>query len=371
MNKVDFARSLCYLRVPEALHRALYPQALSIVMYHGVVDRETRVRDWCFLDVRAFRKQMEYLKSRFQVLSLHEAVERLQAGEIHKPTAAITFDDGYQSTLDLAYPVLKELNLPATVFLCTDLVGSDETVWFCRLLEALTETRRTQICWRGKRFPLDSPAALSRAAAALQSCLKVLPPYDLTEAVDEISWELGYDPMRPICPHSPYRILDASSLERMSRQGLIEFGAHTASHVILSKLAEREKRAEIRRSIAAVKTLCGGDCRYFAYPNGSIDDYDESSIHYVREAGVRAAFTTIQRPNTTETPRFEMRRYGVGCDMSMAEYQFSVHHVKSLYHRWSFSARKGADLRKPETPMAPAGTPADYQHSASAVERYH
>ena len=43
-----------------------------------------------------------------------------------KPLAAVTFDDGYLDNFENAIPILKELNLPATFFVSTGLIGTDK-----------------------------------------------------------------------------------------------------------------------------------------------------------------------------------------------------------------------------------------------------
>src|SRR5512134_2690195 len=102
-------------------------------MYHAVLTSPLAVPDWCFLDAGVFREQLEYLARRFEVVSLHEAVRRLKNRMVTRPTAAITFDDGFQSVHDVAFPILKRMGLPATVFVATGLVGTDDTTWYCRL----------------------------------------------------------------------------------------------------------------------------------------------------------------------------------------------------------------------------------------------
>lgn len=60
---------------------------------------------------------MEYLKENFHVLSL-ENYENLPSGL----SVAITFDDGYEDNYLYAYPILKGLGLPATIFVTTGFV---------------------------------------------------------------------------------------------------------------------------------------------------------------------------------------------------------------------------------------------------------
>jgi peptidoglycan/xylan/chitin deacetylase (PgdA/CDA1 family) len=323
------------------LHGIAYQQTLAILMYHGVTLPEIPMRDWCFIDFSRFVQQMKYLKKYFDVLSISEALQALRRGAIQRPTAVLTFDDGYQNTFDLIVPVLKHLRLPATIFLCTDLVDSSETVWFCRLLEAFSETPRQSLDWKGRRIPLATASARIAAAGALQEELKRLSPLQLKDEMRELAMSLQYDIERPIERSSPFRILDSASIRSMAATGLIEFGAHTGSHAILSKLPLEEKRSEIARSVRAVGSLTGHGCDYFAYPNGTRNDYDVDSINCLREMEIRAAFTTVQEPNTVNTSSLELRRYGIGSNISMAEFQFSVHHLRALYQRWTHSNQPG------------------------------
>ena len=73
-----------------------------------------------------FREQMQYLKANgYRVISLRELVEftRLER-QLPQRSVVLTFDDGYKSFRQHAYPVLKELGFPATLFVYTDYVGA-------------------------------------------------------------------------------------------------------------------------------------------------------------------------------------------------------------------------------------------------------
>jgi hypothetical protein len=89
------------------------PRGLRILCYH-LVGGDTG----CAVDVpaRVFRRQLEDLRSRFQVVSLGAAVSSVRRGEVVDRAVALTFDDAYENFYDKAWPLLRELDLPATLF---------------------------------------------------------------------------------------------------------------------------------------------------------------------------------------------------------------------------------------------------------------
>jgi peptidoglycan/xylan/chitin deacetylase (PgdA/CDA1 family) len=309
------------------LHRTFFPTRLTILMYHGIISIPLTVRNWCFLDKSSFISQMQYLKKHFEILPLSEAAKRIKNEGISRPTAVVTFDDGFQNNYDLAFPILREMGVPATIFLVTGLVNTDDTVWFCRLNQTLTETKKLAFEWHGDRFDLSHPFSKAEAAAIIQEKLKEYPHPDLLAEVRWITRELGEEPTAPIPVGSPFRVLSGEAIREMAASGLIEFGAHTHNHAILSQLSLDEQRNEIYRSVKAVQELTGRPCELFAYPNGRVQDYDGGSMKILEECGVHASVTTIEGPNGRMTPLVELRRYGVGADMSLLHFQLKANHI--------------------------------------------
>lgn len=285
---------------------------LVILLYHAIVTRPLAVPHWCFLDERTFRNQMRFLKARYLLLPLAEACERLYEGAIDRPAAVITFDDGYQNNYDVAFPILRALSIPATVFLTTGFIGAETTPWFCQLHQALIETSRSSLVWRSDRYELSGRQARSRALAALQAGLKRLPQPQLLDDLQAILDDLGADGARPLEPDSPFRMLGRDAIAVMSASGLVEFGAHTHSHAILSLLSAEQAATEIETSIRAVQNLSGRTCRLFAYPNGQAGDYNAGVMAALSSVGIQAAVTAIDGQNDRLTPPLELRRRGVG-----------------------------------------------------------
>lgn len=98
-------------------------QLVPVLVYHNI-GKEPRGR--LVLGVDAFTEQMRYLKANgFRVVSVAEFVEWLHLRrQLPRKTVVLTFDDGYRSFREHAYPVLKELRFPATLFVYTDYVGA-------------------------------------------------------------------------------------------------------------------------------------------------------------------------------------------------------------------------------------------------------
>jgi peptidoglycan/xylan/chitin deacetylase (PgdA/CDA1 family) len=322
-------------KIPQLFHNLAYRNEVTIIMYHGIIRSPLVVAEWCFVDEISFRRQIEYLKKHFEILSLSEAVEGMKNGGIKRPTAVITFDDGYQNNFDVAFPILLKEKMPATIFLTTGLINTNDTVWHCRLNLAVSKTRRPNIEWNGFESDLSTLDLKAKASAAIQENLKGLPYPELMASMRNIILELDGDPDCPIEVGSPYRMLDTNAIAEMVASRLIEFGAHTHQHTILSRLSAEEQLNEIRRSVDAIHEFTGGPCRCFAYPNGHKQDYDSESMKHLKACGIHTAVTTIAGPNDRTTPAMELRRYGVGAGLPMAEFQLMAHHFISKVHRSS------------------------------------
>ena len=94
--------------------------AVPVLYYHLIDDNLYSPFHSMFVSPPDFANQMKYLKTAgYTVIPLAQ-IEN--AGEYSKPVI-ITFDDGYEDNYTNAYPILKEYNFPATVFLISGFIG--------------------------------------------------------------------------------------------------------------------------------------------------------------------------------------------------------------------------------------------------------
>jgi len=288
-----------------------------ILLYHAIIESPLEVNDWSFLDAAFFREQMQYIKNHFEVLSLPTAVTRMRGKSIRSPTVVITFDDGFQNNYEVAFPILQKEGIPATIFLVTGFIDTDDTLWFCRLNRAFATTAVSSLKWNSTEFKISTPAEKMKTSRMIQAQLKSFPHSELLIELRMILRCLEADPDSRLENDSPFRMLNREEIRNMTQTGLIEVGAHTQSHAILSLLSPQQRREEIEQSLKAVEEMTGNACRLFAYPNGRSQDYDDECIQVLRELGVETAVTFIEGVNDCNTSTMELKRFGIGPHFTM------------------------------------------------------
>ena len=116
-------------------------------------------------------------------------------------------------------------------------------------------------------------------------------------------------------------MLDEAAIRAMLLEDLIEIGAHTESHAILSLLKTDQKFKQIENSVKRITELSGEQCKHFAYPNDRKQDYDQESMDFLQSLGVDYAVTTIEGMNASTANPLELKRIGIGSDMGLKEFE--------------------------------------------------
>jgi peptidoglycan/xylan/chitin deacetylase (PgdA/CDA1 family) len=105
----------------ESVHARAHTAPVRIMFYHRVADEH--INDWT-ISTRMFARQIRWLRRRFDIVTLAEGQRRIASGQNDRPTACITFDDGYADNLRFALPLLAKYALPYTYFVATEFIES-------------------------------------------------------------------------------------------------------------------------------------------------------------------------------------------------------------------------------------------------------
>lgn len=280
-----------------------------IVMYHRVLDPSAGLdfsQAGLVVSTPTFERQLRMLARLLRIVPLPIAAASTDAG-----ICAITFDDGWADNLSQAFPVLRRLGLPATVFVTTGFLGTGQLFWPERLTYLLATPERRRLhpgALDGLRPPVSR--ALLHAAGAADS--------DLGEAIDRLieeAKEMGEGEREQLLElvaektnRNPAalapRLLDWAEVTELERAG-IEIGSHGVTHTILTRVDHARAVREICDSREAVASALGVAPASFAYPNG---DTTPDVAQAVQEAGYARALVADE-PAPAGCPRgFALKR---------------------------------------------------------------
>lgn len=277
-----------------------------IFYYHRVNNDNDPFFEAISTDV--FEAHMRYLARHYKVVSMAEVSRHLQAGDSTETVVGITFDDGYRDNYEYAFPILKRYNLPATVFLTTGSMDSGEPLWFEELAEAIKKTSREFVDLEidiPRRFPFRTEAERLDSNSRIFRLLRVLSDPERRTCLADLLKQLGAGGE---CERRG-KMLSWDQVRRMKADD-IDFGGHTVTHPFLSKLPVQQAAWEVAECKRRIEEELQGPVEFFAYPNGREEDFAESNKDILRQAGYRAAVTTIWGMNYRSTDRMELRRGG-------------------------------------------------------------
>ena len=228
---------------------------LGIVTYHRVSPRFDRLPAPSHnVTPDRFRAHISGLLDRgFTIWPLKKLLRHRETRAALPPrTIALTFDDGFQSVYTEAFPVLRELGVPATVFLATGY--------------------------------LDGAAPF---------------PFDL--------WGTKY---RDQLPADAYRPVTFDQCQKMADSGIIDFGAHTHTHRDFRGRPE-QFRADVQTSAEIVREMFSLDGVMFAFPFGSKRHGFAGSelVAAAKQTGVNCGLTTECALVDLQTDPFEWGRF--------------------------------------------------------------
>jgi peptidoglycan/xylan/chitin deacetylase (PgdA/CDA1 family) len=297
--------------------RLLSRNKVSILAYHGFTDCATHPgienSQGKHLHVDQFRLHLDYLRRHYHVIALDELVEAYAAGaRLPARTLAITIDDGYRSNYTLAYPLLREYGLPATIFLTTAFLDAVDLQWSDRVEYALSRTTvpRLELPVGGETLAcdLDDVDAKLVCDRRLRTRLKTVPQESRAAVVEDLERRLGQRLQDAAEIPAIYRPLSWADVREMQQSGLVSLGSHTVSHLVLTRCEATRAQRELADSRRRIEAETGVPCQLFCYPNGKAGCFDVSTKAMLRAAGYACGVTTVFGRNGRFSDVFELKR---------------------------------------------------------------
>jgi peptidoglycan/xylan/chitin deacetylase (PgdA/CDA1 family) len=279
------------------------PRNIQILAYHRVNDD----KDPFFpaMPIKSFARQMEILSKYFTVCSLNRVLQNIKSGDIPENAVAVTLDDGYRDNYLYAFPILKRYSIPATIFLATDAIGTQITLWHDRIFAALRQTKVEKLSgFVSGNLSLASAGERIAAQKRILNHMWCLDPAEREEAIRELERKLKVDDIKI---SEPRLMLSWDEVSEMSRNG-IDFGAHTATHPVLAYVDITNARKEILGAKCHMESQLKSRIKSFAYPVGRRQDFTSATKTLVREAGFDCALTMISGNNEAGSDLYELRR---------------------------------------------------------------
>jgi peptidoglycan/xylan/chitin deacetylase (PgdA/CDA1 family) len=316
-------------RMPEIVRQALRSMTTplgAVLMYHRIANDTSDPYSLC-VSPNNFREHLLAARQQgYTFMTVGEIARRLERRELPRLCLAVTFDDGYADNFHNAFPILRALNVPATIFITTGAIDSGREFWWDALARAFLqphlvaktlkigaggESVTVRLGDAGNRvtggtvqgWRLEEPAR-SPQQAALQQAWRLLSRMSPQERDEELEQILSWACV-PQAPRDTHRAMTRAELQIAARDPLVEIAAHTVTHPQLPNCKLDQQRWELEECRRGLEGITGIPVVGCSYPHGA---FDSDTLASVRAAGYSYACTSVARALRWSESPFQIPR---------------------------------------------------------------
>lgn len=239
----------------------------KIINFHDIQNK-----DW-------FNDTLEVIQELYEIVPFSE-IQNFYKGKIKsKNIAHLTVDDGHISTYSIIYPLLKEMNLSASIFVSPKIIRERTNFWYSESENYESDKLQKSIA------DILNISEEKLQGFYLRSVMKTL-------TLDQ-NWRIikNYQEKNKVAQKEE-QYINTTQLLELEKSGIFEIGAHTMNHPILANESDLTSELEIKESISELGNILGRKITTFAYPNGSAKiDFGEREMNFLREAEIKYAFS--------------------------------------------------------------------------------
>lgn len=282
----------CFVSLGGETILRLTNQTPRILFWHGVDNNPHIKIELESIDALAFKKQIKYLNKYFNIISMDEFHQKYTNDQLGKNDIVLTFDDGYKNNLKVLAPIMKEFNLPYTIFITTNNIttGNLFPTSILRLLVYGSSLDLLSIPFIDKSFNLKTDEDKLNASKEISNLLKTLPNDQVNIICDQMIENITQDEYKKLKnKYNSLVPLNWDEVRELARQGVV-IGSHCMDHICCHENQSKEIIVQqIKESKKVIEQELNINCDYFAYPNG---DYTAFSDTCVEEANYKLGFST-------------------------------------------------------------------------------
>jgi peptidoglycan/xylan/chitin deacetylase (PgdA/CDA1 family) len=283
-----------------------------ILMYHRIGIQKNNF----FFNVTeptVFEEQIKYLLNdqNFHFVSLKKLIECIKSNDLTKKLVVISLDDGYKDNYKYAYPILKKYNIPAIIYVTTGNINSRELFWWDKVGYIIKHSSLAQIDIN----PFGSLPIGTNGQ-------KIIAYKKITQDLKKVSNDSKNQIIKTLQKKSKLTIpkdkknevlLTWKEIKIMANNG-IDFGAHSVTHPILTKLPLKKAKFEIEKSKEDIESNINNKKIYsFSYPNGN---FNNKIIKILKENNFDCAVTNNPGIITKNDNLYTLKRIQISKEFS-------------------------------------------------------
>ena len=304
--------------------RTAWRKKAMILVYHRIAEAD--VDPWALnVSPAHFAQHLQVLKTIGNPVSLQQLIAAKSDDELPPQPVCVTFDDGYADNLHAAKPALESYAVPGTVFVTPGYMGVQGNLWWDELAQLVLDPacRQQELSFilQGRSYAyqfspnegdLDgkwkawepAPGPRQTAYLAIHGLLAPLANHAREDVLQQLRSGASAQPVKQL-----HRCLTEDELRVLASGDLVEIGAHTLTHPVLSSLSAEQQEDEIAGSKRRLEMLTGKSITSFAYPYGKKNHYTAHTVSTVQANGFACACSNFGGLVTRASNRFALPRF--------------------------------------------------------------
>lgn len=271
-----------------------------------------------------FEQHIEFLQQNYHILRFGDDWSKVKT-----PSIVITMDDGYFDAFRYALPILEKHHVPATVFVTTGNLDTDEEFWWDKLEQIFfcNDNLPERFIWETQEFSLVTMEDKKRSCYAMHGYLKSMERKNREQCLTELAEMLHAE----IAPRAMYRSLTSEELRYLADSPYMTIGGHTVTHPALAMESLQVQEREIFSSKSVIERIIGKSIDGFSYPFGGRSDFTSHTRELAKKAGYRKLATAYGGLTDGTSPLENVPRNGIPGDCTVEQLAKRLRKIWCVY----------------------------------------